>query len=58
MSWWVVKDKLLKAHQQPIAAAEGKAGVAEGQGGWAGSPWHSSDTHEKCHGGLYNLAVA
>jgi len=58
VTWWVVKDQLLEAHQQPIAAAEGTAGVAESQGGWAGSPWHSSDTQGKCPGGLYCLAIA
>lgn len=40
------------------AAAEGKGGVAEGQCGWAGSPWHSSCTQEKHPGGFYSLAIA
>lgn len=33
-----MKDKLLKAHEQPTVAAEGKGGVAEGQGDGQGAP--------------------
>lgn len=52
------KGQAAEGTQQPIAAALGKAGIAEGQGGWAGSPWHSSGTQGKCPGGLHNPAIA